>query len=288
MSVTEDTLHSLAVDYLTATARDRDAGAKLHSYASGLFRWEAETGNTPRPWSGSGFSGWQCGQVQISTRDVEVMVRLSGDAAARWWRKTAELSENVSRIDLQGTIIIPGDVTRRIDRHRREALRFSKKLKYVPIVRWIQDARGGYTLYLGSRESYVFGRIYDKWQRDQLDHFKGCVRFEAQFQRKLALNISRSLLSTSSPMPRIASHVSQFFTGRGVGLELPYDDSATYCCSRPRTDDGKTLEWLATAVRPSILRLIDAGKGLEVFRALGLISDGDGDLDHVLETTTIQ
>ncbi|HEY9758861.1 MAG TPA: hypothetical protein V6C97_27075 [Oculatellaceae cyanobacterium] len=273
MSVTEDTLHSLSVDYITATTKDRDAAKPFHNFASGLFRAQRDMGNDAKPWSGSGFKGWQCGQVQISMCDDACMVRLSSDEAARSWRKLVQLSQNISRLDLQATVVLPSSVTRRIDTHKRQAAAHSAKLDHLPIVRWIQDVRGGYTLYLGSRDSLVFGRIYDKWQRDQLDHFRDCVRYEVQFQKKLSRQIALAMSCTGSERPRIASHVSQFFRGRGVRLELPYDDGATYCCSRPRSDVDKHLEWLRKAVRPTVMRLIDADRGEDVLRALGLVTD---------------
>lgn len=256
---------------------------KLHAVGSALFRTEADFGNKVKPWGMAGFSGWRCGSVQVGTRDQEVCVRLSSDAAARSWRQVVQHCQNVSRFDVQATVQVAGSVARLIDKYKRAARRNSTKFGDKRRVRWVQEHHGGYTLYLGNRQSNVFGRIYDKYAESKMDHYKNCVRAEAQFQYKLARIIAHGLYSLPSPMPRMASHLTQFFHGRDVDLELPFTDAATYCCSRQRSDVAKTLAWLQTSVRPSIMMLVALGHGEDMFRALGLISDDDAPLDQMVQ-----
>lgn len=289
MSTPRDSLHSLGCDYVTATVADERSSPEFHAYATTLFRTESDCGHKVKPFTGSGFKGWQCGSVQISTLDHRCMVRLSSHVAARAWRPLVQLSDNVSRFDLQATFGLEGDVTARINRHLKAAAKHSAALDHKPVVRWIRDLRGGYTLYLGGRESLCFGRIYDKWQREKLDHYKGTIRFEVQFQKKLSRMVGRTLLALDSPMPRMASYVTQFFQDRGVDLRIRTQDKARYSCSRNRSDDDKNLGWLQHAVRPCVLRLIDAGRGEDVFQALGLIPTASEDshlLDHADQHST--
>jgi len=273
----EDVLISLGVDYLTATAVEADSWQPLHSHASGLFRHQAEIGNQPKPWGMSGFKGWSCGSVAIGRRDKETIVRLSSDAANLSWRKVVQLSGNVSRIDLQATVRTVDEPSTRIDRHRSEAEGDSEKSGNRKVVRWIRDNRGGYTLYLGQRSSIVFGRIYDKYEECKLDHFKRCVRYEVQYHNKLALRVASALESDHATMPRITSYCRQFFSGRGIELEIQCNDKARYSCSRGRSDADKHLEWLARAVRPTVERLIACGRGAEALRALGLVQEEPGE-----------
>jgi len=273
MSAAEEVLTSLGVDYITATVRDKSASWRLASMGTAMFRTQADRGNVPRPFGMSGFKGWKCGSVECAMRNEEYMLRASGDAAAYAWKEIVPLADHISRLDLQATIKVGCGPTKQIERHRRAARAYSTKMHNKPIVRWTADHRGGYTLYLGARESICFGRIYDKFAQSGLDHYQSCVRYEVQYHNKLATNLAVQLAAQASSLPHTAAFVSQFFRGRGVSLEVPYDDKATYCCSRPRSDDDKCLKWLQTAVRPSVLRLINAGKGEEVMRALGLIAD---------------
>jgi hypothetical protein len=229
--------------------------------------------NEAKPWGMHGFAGWSCGSVQVGTRKEEVCVRLSSDSAFKSWREVVHVSQNVSRIDLQATVTVVQDVTGLIDGYKRNARRDSEKGHNKKRVRWVQEHHGGYTLYLGNRGSNVFGRIYDKHAESKLDHYKNCIRYECQFQNKLAKFIAHDLYKTPSPIPREISYLSQFFEGRGVRLGLQYNDRARYSCSRPRSDVEKHLEWLTQAVRPCVGRLIADGHGESVFRALGLISE---------------
>lgn len=266
-----DVLVSIGCDYLTATTKTPEAGERLHYQGSTLFRVQRDFGNKSKPWGMHGFSGYACGSTQVGTRNGEVIVRLSSDSAARSWRQVVQAAENVSRIDLQATVKTTDEAADVIDSHRTEASINADEHKGKRKVRWTQEHHGGYTLYLGDRQSNVFGRIYDKWQESKMVQYTGCVRFEAQFQNKLAWFIANSLLASACPKPAVASYLTQFFAGRGVKLELPERDSATYSCPRPRSDDDKSLEWLKAAVSPTVKRLIDSGRGEEVLSALGLV-----------------
>lgn len=263
-------LIGLGCDYITGTTPEDSLINGLQTLGLDLMHSEACNGNQARPWGQSGFTGYSCGLVQLGMRENEVMLRLSGNAAAQSWKRVVQLSQNISRMDLQATIRVPSGPTRKIERHHREALSDAKAKKDIPIVRWIRENRGGYTLYLGSRESLVFGRLYDKWQRDKLDHYKEAVRFEVQFQKGLAGRVSRTLESLDSPLPRVASYVQSFFVGRGVRLTLADADGLTFCSPRSRSDDERRLMWLSRAVRPSLLSLADRGKLSEVLEALGI------------------
>lgn len=266
-----DILTSIACDYLTVTGPDSNLPASLHGQASSLFRFEAETGNKIRGWGLAGFKGFKCGSVEVGTRDKDCIVRLVSDVAGRSWSSIYQHASNVSRFDLQATVKVEGSVTRRIDSYRNMAQRHAKKNHDVPIVRWVADNRGGYTLYLGARTSIVFGRIYDKFAHTKLDHHRQCVRFEVQYHNKLACFIARSLYQANGDKGLMATFITQFFQGRDIKLSLPYRSDGRYGCERSRSDVDKNLKWLRASVRPTVQRLIDLGHGEAVLDSLGLI-----------------
>lgn len=277
MKLDHDVVQSIACDYVTATAIDSNLPGSFHAVGTALFRHEADKGNKIKGWGMAGYKGWACGHVQLGKLDQRFIVRLSGDAAALSWRRIVELSDNVTRFDVQATVDVGPKVTQRIERHRRQARRFSKLWDEKPVVRRIDDNRGGYTLYLGARESNVFGRIYDKYAEKKLDHYRDCVRYEVQFNYALARLVAAGCSRVNDVMPVFASHVSQFLEARGV--EPPSLDKvpATYCCPRNRSDADRKLLWLREAVRPSVMSLIALGRGEEALRALGLIDESESD-----------
>lgn len=269
----DDELCDIACDYLTSLSTEFDSTNEHHKLATAMFRVEADCGNDIKPWGMSGFKGWKCGHVELGKRDHLFMCRLSGRAAANGWKRMVHVCDRVTRIDVQATIKTGCGPTDRIEFHRREALRFCEKHDDVPIARWIRDNRDGYTLYLGSRESNVFGRIYDKYAREKLDHFLGCVRYEVQFNSRLATSIAFVLERMDSPKPGMAGYISQFLEARGVTPPALDASQLTPCVPRVRTDADRKLAWIKESVRPSVLSLIALGRGQEVLEALGLVVD---------------
>src|SRR6185503_312024 len=200
MNVPQDTLYSVACDYITCYSSTDEPVTGLGALASSLFRHEVEIGNKHYGWSMSGFKGFKCGEVEVGKRGEEVLVRLHGNSAALSWRKLYERASNVSRIDLQATILVQGGVTRAIESFRRDARRFAKTRHDAPVVRWVCDHRGGYTLYLGARSSVCFGRIYDKYHHTKMEYYRDCLRAEVQYQDQLALRVAQALYAESSPI----------------------------------------------------------------------------------------
>jgi len=286
MNIDGDVLTSVDCDYITARGLESDRLGELHPWASGLFRTESDFGNKSHPWGMAGFKGWKCGEVEIGVREKDCLVRLHSSAAARNWRRLVQLSGVVTRIDLQATVKVTGSTTERIEYHRKEALAHSHKMGGQQIVRRIDDNRGGYTLYLGARESNVFGRIYDKGAQDSSPHYKQCVRFEVQFNKRLAQHIAYALEKHSSPKPAMSGYLRTFLESRGVTPPGFGAAQLTYCSPRKRSDADRKLVWLYEAVRPSVLALIALGRGTEVLTALGLVDENESSLVHLDHDTT--
>lgn len=267
----DDVLISLGCDYITLTADEGDVPSPLHNRATSFFRHEADRGNKIFNWGVSGFRGFKCGGVEIGKKPGRVIVRLVSDVAEMHWRKLVQLSDNITRVDLQATIKSASSVTERIELCRETALQHASSNGDKPVVRWTADNRGGYTLYLGSRESNCFARVYDKYAHSGEQHHRECYRVEVQFQHKLAKAIAFCLERARSPKPLMAQYVSQFFEGRDMMLELPYRDGSNYVVHRSRSDFETNLKWLRDSVSPMVQRLIECGYGQEVLESLGLI-----------------
>ena len=263
----------MACDYITCYASQDVPVTGLGALASSLFRHQSELGNKHYGWSMSGFKGFKCGEVEVGKRNDEVLVRLHGTSAELSWRNLYERSSNVSRIDLQATILVQGGVTKAIETFRRDARRFAKARHDLPIVRWVCDHRGGYTLYLGARSSNCFGRIYDKYHHTKMEYYRDCLRAEVQYQDEFALRVAQRLYAEHSPITLMSSYISRFLERRGCRLEFSGISAAGITCPRNRSDVDRNLIWLERSVRPCIKRIMDAGRGAEALRALGLVQD---------------
>src|SRR6185369_968940 len=165
MLATDAVVTSVGCDYITAYAEGAKPVVGLHALASQLFRHESEIGNKHSGFGLAGFKGFRCGEVEVGERGKEVLVRLHGQAAAHHWRRIFHLADNVSRFDVQVTVKVSTGVAPTIDEIRKAAQLHATAHGDKPIVRWVRDHRGGYTLYLGARTSNAFARVYAKFEK---------------------------------------------------------------------------------------------------------------------------
>lgn len=183
----------------------------------------------------------------------------------------------ITRCDLQVTVLHrepTGTVRDMLEDLPSEAHNFSA---VVPL-----NAEGG-TLYVGSRASDIFGRMYDKGA-----HLGGDIppcmlwRYEVEYKRHPARAVAASLWgpSTSADDRRsiILKNVETFYREHGVPVPFapPADDVHSVVRYGTRQqDDEKTLRWLTQQVQPAVLRLSLGGRAQRVAECLGLgVVDG--------------
>lgn len=129
-------------------------------------------------------------------------------------------------------------------------------------------SREGDTLYLGSRKSGNFGRIYDKSVRYGDAMGSGTVwRFELEAKRVQARRLAAVWQKAGDKGWHIASVVAYQMKKWGVGLPL---SGVRVQQELAVKQEGNTMRWLRHTVAPSIARLVSAGREDEVLSALGL------------------
>jgi hypothetical protein len=139
---------------------------------------------------------------------------------------------------------------------------------------------GGGTLYVGSRVSDAFGRLYDKGAQLTLDpRLKDEVipctlwRAEVEYKQARAREAMIHFNVHKAPDDRrhwIADTVLTWFAEHGVALPLlPGSRSIVSVASR-QSDDVRTIKWFYEQVRPALIRLSDKGQLTQALDALGL------------------
>lgn len=271
------TVRECGVDWLTATAFERGGGIRLQELGSRLLAAESRCGVDVRQWQFEQFSGLNGGQIAVGQGDGMIIVRLSSALAFQHWRKVYRLCDSLSRIDFQVTIegVCDGPSFIR-DRHE-EAKGHVAAWKLKPEVLIRDSNRTGPTLYLGTRKSAWMGRVYDKFVESKLEDYAGCIRFELQFNKRLAKTVAHELSSNSFEGATGLAIINEKLSRRGI--RRPWADGATLPVGSPRkrgTDDDR-LRWLQSQVAPAISRLVAAGKLQEVLESL--------ELDHLVQRT---
>ena len=246
---------------------------QLATYAEPIMDHHAALGGIKAGWGMSGYSGFRCGEIEMGKRGPELIVRLMSGTAQRSWRRIYELADTVTRIDVQVTVDMGQDCQRFVWDYYKRASKQSAKVKGGPKVNVILGNDGGATLYCGARTSNRFGRVYAKGPQSKNNDFKNCLRFEVQYNSRMAKGVARALSNTRSENDACIARSVRFFRDRIGTIPVSTAIVTIDRCSRSRSDVHRKLIWLRESVSPSVRLLSNMGYSLEVLRALGL-ADG--------------
>lgn len=264
------TLQSVGVDYITATAyrtRDRE---RFHDLGMHLIEQSARLGNELCNYKANGYHGHKCGGVVRGIRHDTHIIRLSSDDAREHWREVYAEATNISRIDLQVTFSLDrADEGYIRDEHARAiASKQGRGRRREVELRW-NNIKGD-TLTLGCRTSDVFARVYDKGREQKSDPAGKLIRHEVEYKRAMARAVAERLHGSESELLDVPGLVSTYI-GR-FGVRTTANAEPAIQCARGRTTDCDVKRrWLTSAVRPSISLLVSKGLLREVLSDLDLL-----------------
>jgi DNA relaxase NicK len=264
------------VDWLTVTATSDETRDRVRRKVKTATEIAAAAALTIRSWHWHGYAGWSIESFRYGERDDSSIVMLSGNACAHYWRDFAGEGTNITRVDLA--------VTTELDRPDDLLLMGywdsleDKKARGKPprfIYTMMYNSQGGQTLYLGSRESGRFGRIYDKGIESESTDTPGKLwRYEVELKPPYSLPITRQLagrIATDEVAPAIAGYVYEFFSQRYLTPRFPAEKNVILVEVELKAEsDEATLKWLSTQVRSSVKRLAARDKLDDVLQALEL------------------
>lgn len=276
-------MHSEAgIDYLTMTSKPNggDYGEFIH-IGRKLQKQSQNEGNTLRNAAILGYEGTICGTVFVGESEQGAMVRVSGgmaNQAAKWLKG---LDCKTTRIDFQVTVWYDTEPTGIIRKYaevaKADAIVADERTKRI--IKTVEDNNDGYTLYIGSRTSDYYGRLYDKHAESHNDAYRNALRFEVEIKGKRA-NQAMAALPTSKRRisPYVSSFVGEWFTARGVYVPFLYANGimAIEPISRETNDTARRLHWLRTQVRGTVAQLRLVVDTNDILDALGFF-DREGD-----------
>jgi DNA relaxase NicK len=259
------------IDWFTSTSTDYSTTTLLLLKAEHLLYQEEKDGYTVKPWRMAGYSGWLCGRLQFGIRGEESIVRLSSGLAAAFWWDVYQITGRCSRIDLQATFRI-GDKANRVIAiaSSQVSKHFSNRNDGPSITNW-SGSDGGRTLYIGSRSSDLYCRLYNKGVQSGLAELQGCIRLELEVKKRSCEPVIAHLLSSEYIQLGILETLTKYAGDRGIVTKLcaGFSDFA-FVESRAVPDRLKVLRWLKEQVKPSVSALIEYGLEDEVRKSLGL------------------
>lgn len=259
------------VDWVSATSVSHRPTGALATYSRHLVTREATLGNPRRTWAFFGYLGEASGRCEWGQRRDGTLVRVQSDLASEVWRCILDLASNISRIDLALTVWYAEPMGGLTDEYERAVQQRAKQVgRPITLGRW-HSAKGGETLYIGSRSSERFARIYNKYAQSDSADYQNAWRYEVEFKGDAANTISRALACSTDPTSSIRDTVLDYFSR--YGCHLPIEAGSLAVRDRHRMDtttDAKRLRWLRQAVGPSVVDLASRVGYRSVLEALGI------------------
>lgn len=200
----------------------------------------------------------------------------AGGCADVLFDKTYIQGDTPGRIDLQVTLRNDLHPLETIQAHELEALSANDLLpssRQRSISRH-SDNKEGMTLYIGSRSSDCFGRIYHKYAKSKEDRYKGCVRYEIELSGRYAATYAEIVHTAGDQRARrVTTLVKEWFAMRGVVAPIPQvrENWQPVKMAPPATSVDTTMAWLRSQVKPSLARLLQVVPREHILDALGLV-----------------
>jgi DNA relaxase NicK len=265
-------VESAGVDWLTCHVPHDRRAEHIADWGDVLLRAEQRAGNDRKVWKWNGYHGWKAGGVALGGRPDGVICRLSGTPARENWRHVYAIAGRCSRLDLQVTISgvpvgldLAGEGKGQVEAFRPPTGRPGSWA-------YTQTRDSGATLYLGSRTSQSFGRLYDKSAEEDGQHLGGRWRYELELKEETAQHTATGLSAPGAETARAIATVHEGFSSRGVQPRFGKVGTAVMTTPpREQSDDQRRLEWLSGQVRSVVSGLILRGREADVLRALGLV-----------------
>ena len=205
----------------------------------------------------------------LGRNDTGAMVSVSGTLANRMFYPLTREGGKATRVDLQVTVRPPEGQHDYLQQCYYNACLHERGRGRPAEVQIVDTNYGAKMITIGSRQSEVYGRIYDKHKESKDDFYKGMVRLEIEVKGKQAPDLHNFLKDDKLLMVHSKHITTNWFRKRGVPVF--WEDDATETLPerevRKKSDDTR-LGWLASQVRPTIGKLVGNDKAVETARAL--------------------
>lgn len=213
-----DSILEVGIDYITTTALVRRTDTSLAAFGSFIVSEEANRGEPVRPWKFSGYRGLTTPHASFGTRPDSQIVKLSNEVATQYWAQAANLSTNITRLDVAVTARCGIGPTATLRKHHKELLRANKRQgRPITFKAWY-GPKGCESLMVGSRASDQYLRCYDKYLESGLEKYRDCVRFEMELKRRVANFYAMQFDAAECSEPLMAQLVYTFATVRRLSL----------------------------------------------------------------------
>lgn len=267
----------VGVDWITLTIpREHPQSSDMYHEAQNIIERLEYEGNEATIGTRMGFDGVSIGNNFVGSREDRYCVQFTSNNAQRYWRDVYRIGVHVSRIDVQCTV----HYTDNTDEFGVYLYETSKNAAATPkgkpkwTVTTFKGNNGGCTVYLGSKDSEHFIRIYDKGAESAKQEYANAWRYEVVLKNDYATEAAHTLfLAQYDAHERILAFISAYLKKRSILSDWEGIDSKAvlYTITKARTDRDTALWWLENQVLPALDKAKKLGYYGDCLRALGIL-----------------
>lgn len=262
-------LNFTGVDYLRLTATDHEPFPAWDAILLPEYLAEEQAGKKPIYRWMLGYYGRMGEHCFLGKNDTGCMIQLSGGLAWDRWYDAGNHSPRCTRMDLQVTWPVDDDPGLYIRLMYEDGKAFPNANGRPPALQLTDTPTGAKMLTVGSRQSMLYGRMYDKGRESKIPEYDGCVRWEIEVKAEEARDLNAYMREHKSEASTTRAIVKDFWSRRGM---TPFWDTYEGMQGKPpvkrtRTIDTK-LAWLKTQVAPTLKYLEEEGRLADALRAL--------------------
>lgn len=269
MSLVEAKLTDAGIDYLRVTTQDERQRGRLIDFYRAIRDQDKLLGYEEVTGGAFGFVGKKTRHALMGDKKEWSMLQVSGRAAKRGIF-LAEEGTQASRIDLQLTYFVGEENVESTIRGAYNSACMAGPGDHRPVrVNLIESRHKAQTVYIGSRASDVFFRIYDKYAESQKDEYRGCVRYELELKGRKSKQLWQRWVQGTSGLRSGLEMVVAMFQARGVVVpSQDLDNQDIIRLTTEKTSEEDTLAWLRRSVAPTVKRLCGSYGWITPFRIL--------------------
>lgn len=257
------------IDYVRITTEQQPNAKMMFEFFRKVLVRDQKLGYEPKSGGAFGFMGTKTRHALYGEKKGWYMLQVSGYEAKQALRLAVDGTQ-ATRIDLQLTVWVGEDVVEKTIRDAYNSACLHVRAKSRPVkVNLIESRHTAQTVYIGSRASDVFLRIYDKFEESGKEEYRGCVRFELELKGRMSKAMWQELVGGRATLRSTLEMVLAVFSDRGV--EVPcqeLDNQDIVHLQRPKTLIENTVTWLVRQVAPTVTKLSASHGWIFAFSAL--------------------
>lgn len=257
------------IDWLTMTTRTDDIGFGWYDIYKKYRDEHIKEELKESPYHNGFYGGVRIGSLAWGYSEaLGYILVLSGQDANLLFDKLKPGTLRVTRLDLCVDVLL--EEAESLAQRNFSALEKTKRLRAKPSLYRGRD--GGDTLYVGSRQSQQFGRLYDKGVQAGMAGSGLLWRYEVEFKTPLSGQIYDKIKSDTPNQraERIRATVKAWFEERRIPVVFNVDNAPLIIMQTEArvTTAQRKLAWLRSQVQPSVQSLIESGYGKDVLHSL--------------------